>query len=292
MQNNNQNGKTIELFLVNGTFDGIVTAELSNWNGKAIKIPRTELQTSNRLDIKGPGVYFLFCTVEDGNKDGKSGVYIGEAENVADRLLQHIRDHKSGKEPFYWHTAIIFIGNDLNKAYIRYLEHQLVDIAKENSEGNDSFQILTKNTYKNTVLKESQISALETFICNIRVLISTLGYRILETPPKANRNTIQLYCQGRGGRAQGFLSRRGFTVLKGSRVSNSTTSSFEKYGYFKLRQKLETDGIIIDNEFQKDYEFASPSAASSVVKGNTTNGNIEWKTIEGTKLKDLDTSGE
>ena len=31
--------KTIELFLVNGTADSIITAELSNWNGKAIKIP-------------------------------------------------------------------------------------------------------------------------------------------------------------------------------------------------------------------------------------------------------------
>ena len=33
-------GKSIELFLVNGTADSLITAELSNWNGKAIKIPR------------------------------------------------------------------------------------------------------------------------------------------------------------------------------------------------------------------------------------------------------------
>ena len=29
-------GKSIELFLVNGTADSLITAELSNWNGKAI----------------------------------------------------------------------------------------------------------------------------------------------------------------------------------------------------------------------------------------------------------------
>lgn len=34
-------GKAIELFLVNGSADSLTTAELSNWNGKAIKIPRT-----------------------------------------------------------------------------------------------------------------------------------------------------------------------------------------------------------------------------------------------------------
>ena len=28
-----------ELFLVNGSADSLITAELSNWNGKAIKIP-------------------------------------------------------------------------------------------------------------------------------------------------------------------------------------------------------------------------------------------------------------
>ena len=43
-------GKAIELFLVNGTADNLVTAELSNWNGKAIKIPRTEVSGCDRDD--------------------------------------------------------------------------------------------------------------------------------------------------------------------------------------------------------------------------------------------------
>ena len=46
-------GKTIEMFLVDGTADGVVTAELSNWNGKAIKIPRTEVAACERQDIAG-----------------------------------------------------------------------------------------------------------------------------------------------------------------------------------------------------------------------------------------------
>ena len=54
-------GKSIELFLVNGTADSLVTAELSNWNGKSIKIPRTEVQACNREDIKGAGI---FCFVK------------------------------------------------------------------------------------------------------------------------------------------------------------------------------------------------------------------------------------
>lgn len=81
-------GKAIELFLVNGTAESLVTAELSNWNGKAIKIPRTEVQQCNRDDLRNAGVYFLFCK-EDSDIDS---VYIGEVENVLDRLNQHLRD--------------------------------------------------------------------------------------------------------------------------------------------------------------------------------------------------------
>ena len=36
-------GKSIELFLVNGSADSLITAELSNWNSKAIKIPRIDI---------------------------------------------------------------------------------------------------------------------------------------------------------------------------------------------------------------------------------------------------------
>ena len=77
-------GKAIELFLVNGTAESLITAELSNWNGKAIKIPRTEVSACDREDIKGVGVYFLICQEDDGT----DSVYIGEAENVLDRLTE------------------------------------------------------------------------------------------------------------------------------------------------------------------------------------------------------------
>ena len=77
-------GKTIELFWVNGTAESIITAELSNWNGKAIKLPRTEVSGCSREDIAGVGVYFLLCQEDDGT----DSVYIGEAENVHERLLQ------------------------------------------------------------------------------------------------------------------------------------------------------------------------------------------------------------
>lgn len=132
-------GKSIELFLANGTADSLITAELSNWNGKAIKIPRIEVSDCKRDDIKGAGVYFLFCKEEDDS----DSVYIGESETIQERLNQHIRDYNADKEKFYWTTAVIFLGRDLNKALIRYLEDRFVQIARESKR----YKVLTKNTY-------------------------------------------------------------------------------------------------------------------------------------------------
>jgi len=274
-------GKAIELFLVNGTAESLITAELSNWNGKAIKIPRTEVSACDREDIKGVGIYFLICQEDDGT----DSVYIGEAENVLDRLTQHLRDYQSGKEKYYWNTAVIFVGRDLNKALIRYLENRFVEIAKECGR----YTVLTKNTYKNTVLKEAQIASMEEFIDNVKILINTLGYKVLVPIPKANDETIYLYCKGSGASAKGFVSAGGFTVLEGSTVSDHTVPSLETKGksYYNLRNALIKDGTISDRVFTRDYEFKAPSAASAVILGHTSNGNVDWKTADGVKLKDL-----
>ena len=40
--------------------------------------------------------------------------------------------------------------------------------------------------------------------------------------------------------------------------------------------------------YKKDYEFSSPSAAASIFLGRPSNGNDEWKTKKGIKLKDID----
>ncbi len=274
-------GKTIELFLVKGTAESIITAELSNWNGKAIKLPRTEVSGCSREDIAGVGVYFLLCQEDDGT----DSVYIGEAENVHERLLQHMRDYQSGKEKYYWNTVVIFVGRDLNKALIRYLENRLVETARISGR----YQVLTKNTYKNTVLKESQISSMEEFIDNVKILLNVLGYKVLVPAPAAADDTTYLYCKGSGASAKGFVSAGGFTVLSGSVISDHIVPSMETKGksYFNLRNRLEQDGVIADRTFTRDYEFNAPSAASAVILGHTSNGNVDWKTDDGKKLKDL-----
>ena len=139
-------------------------------------------------------------------------------------------------------------------------------------------------------MKESQLAVMEEFIENVKILISTLGYKVLVPAPQATDDTVYLYCKGSGAVAKGFVSSEGFTVLKGSVVSDHIVPSLETRGktYYILRNKLESDGTIVDRKFVRNYEFSAPSAASAVVLGHTSNGNVDWKTSDGTKLKDLE----
>ena len=274
-------GKTIELFLVNGKADSLITAELSNWNGKAIKIPRTEIESYSRDDIKSAGVYFLFCQEDDEN----DSVYIGEAENILDRLKQHMTDYKNDKEYYYWNTVVAFVGNDLTKAHIRYLEDRFVKDARNCGR----YKVITKNTYGNTVLKESQKECMEEFIDNVKIIINALGYKVLEPAPKAQNDTVYLYIKNDSVNAKGYLSSGGFTVCKGSTISNKVADSMEKYvkSYYELRKKLISNATIKDGEFTIDYEFSAPSAAADVILGCSTNGLTIWKNKDGTALKNL-----
>ena len=278
-------GKSIELFLVNGTADSLITAELSNWNGKAIKIPRIEVQSCTRDDICQAGVYFLFCNEDDGAKS----VYIGEAENVKDRLVQHLRDYSSEKEKYYWNTAVIFIGRDLNKALIRYLENRFVEIARDSKR----CVVLTKNTYRNTVMKESQIATMEEFVDNVKILINALGYKVLDPvlQPSSSESSSgineTLYLSSGNASAVGKITTEGFVVLKGATV-NSTTSKSLSAGMAKLRNKLFAEGKVQDLVTTEDILFSSSSAAGTFICGFAVGGPRNWKTKNGTTLKDLE----
>lgn len=278
-------GKSIELFLVNGTADSLIIAELSNWNGKAIKIPRIEVSSCNRDDITQAGVYFLFCKEDDGS----DSVYIGEAENVKDRLVQHLRDYQSEKEKYYWSTAVVFIGRDLNKALIRYLENRFVEIARTSKR----YIVLTKNTYRNTVMKESQIAVMEEFVDNVKILINALGYKVLE--PFAQKDSSAatvddelLYITSGSVNATGKVTAEGFVVFAGATVNEKMSVKSLSAGMQKQRQKLFDSSKVNDLVTTEDILFSSSSAAADFILGYSVSGPRTWKTKDGRTLKEIE----
>ena len=277
-------GKSIELFLANGTADSLITAELSNWNGKAIKIPRIEVSDCKRDDIKGPGVYFLFCREEDDS----DSVYIGESETIQDRLIQHLKDYSADKEKYYWTTAVVFLGRDLNKALIRYLEDRLVQLARESKR----YKVLTKNTYGKTVMKESQTAAMEEFIENIRILINALGYKVLEpTTNNISQSMIDdemLYLNMGGASATGIVTTEGFVLLSGAIVNEKTSEKSLNKGAVAIRKKHFDAGRVKDCKTIEDILFSSSSAAADFVTGYSVSGPANWKDKNGKTLKEIE----
>ena len=278
-------GKSIELFLVNGTADSLIIAELSNWNGKAIKIPRIEVSSCNRDNITQAGVYFLFCKEDDGS----DSVYIGEAENVKDRLVQHLRDYQSEKEKYYWSTAVVFIGRDLNKALIRYLENRFVEIARASKR----YLVLTKNTYRNTVMKESQIAVMEEFVDNVKILINALGYKVLEPFAQVDSSpaTVDdelLYITSGLVNATGKVTAEGFVVFAGATLNEKMSVKSLSVGMQKQRQKLFDSSKVNNLVTTEDILFSSSSAAADFILGYSVSGPKTWKTKDGRTLKELE----
>ena len=279
-------GKTIKIFLIDGDPNGRMSCELSNWSGKAYKIPRIKVKDcSDREDLTtSTGVYLLFGK----DDDGKDQVYIGEAETILKRLNQQL----TSKD--FWNETIVFISKDdnLNKAHIKYLENRLHEIAKSaNRYKVDNSIVPTQSS-----ISESDRAEMEEFIEYIKLLVNTLGHKVFEEKrefkPKQKQATFFIKA-ARGADGQGEPTSDGFVVFKGSKAAativNSMTSNFITY-----RQKLIEEGVLVDKgdffEFTDDYIFSSPSTAAVMVMGRNANGLTEWKSKDGKTLKDFETN--
>ena len=109
-------GKSIRIYLSDGSPSGLRHVEIANWSGQAIACPRSRFSELKKWsESQRPGVYFL---LEKHSTDDKNAVYIGESENVFKRLTDHDR-----KKDF-WNEVILFTSKDenLTKSHIKYLE--------------------------------------------------------------------------------------------------------------------------------------------------------------------------
>ena len=278
-------GKTIKIFLIDGDPNGRMSCELSNWSGKAYKIPRIKIkECSDREDLNSTGVYLLFGK----DDEGRDQVYIGEAESILKRLNQQL----TSKD--FWNETIVFISKDenLNKAHIKYLENRLHEIAKfANRYKVDNSIIPTQSA-----ISESDRAEMEEYIEYIKMLENTLGHKVFdekrEFKPKQKQETFIIKA-ARGADGQGEPTSDGFVVFKGSKAAGSTVASMTS-NFVILRQKLIQDGILINKgeyfEFNEDYIFSSPSTAASIVLGRNANGLTEWKQKNGKTLKEFESN--
>ncbi len=306
--------KTIEIFLPDGEPTGIKIAHIRNRNIEATYIPRARLNdVKPRESLQGVGLYML---VGESDEHAKSRVYIGEAECVFERLIQH-----NAKKDF-WNYAIAVTSNSkhLTKTHVKFLEWLCHDKATTaNRCIVDNSTIPTKSH-----VQESTEADLYDNFESVDLLVSTLGLNVFQplaiaparqkaTAPailnfktdkikRADADVLQsamtvahyanpevigpelgtfFTISARGTQAVGVYTQMGFLVFAGAHCAKKMTPSYEKT-YPKTREALIRDGILVDQgdyyELKETYVFKSPSAASDLVLGRSSNGWTEWKT--------------
>ncbi|WP_417535366.1 GIY-YIG nuclease family protein [Methylophaga sp.] len=272
--------QTIQIFLPFGNPQGTRVAEITTRTVRVFDIPRKLLpEFLNMPESSQVGLYFLFSEVD--NEENIS-CYVGQSGEVGKRLQQH------HQKKDFWHRAIVAVSltNTITDTHAKYLEWASIRLGLDSGR----YQLENGNSgskpHTPAPLEADCVEILET----IRVLMSTLGYPVLEPLPshtKEIQSTIYL-CTARGANARGILSSEGFTVLKGSTCAMKPTAKATPQSIKTRRQKLIDSGVLIMSSdtlvFAKDHLFQSPSGASCSVIYRTSNGWRDWKTAEGVDL--------
>jgi hypothetical protein len=175
-------GASIRLYLADGRADGFRLVEKSNWTGLGMVSSRSDYpRARKRAEYGRPGVYLL--TGPPSGNVLKDQLYVGEADDVRDRVDQHVK----GKD--FWTTVIAFTSKDenLNKAHVRYLEARLVQLAAEAGR----VAVLNGNVPALPKLSEPDRADMETYLREMLVILPLLGivaFEAIETQaPSAAR---------------------------------------------------------------------------------------------------------
>ena len=273
-------GFSIKMFIPDGNSNGLRIIGKSHWTGQGVVFNRSIYNdVKKRHEFTRPGVYVL---VGDNEFGMLPKIYIGEAENILLRMQQHY----AKKE--FWNWCIFFtssVDGGLNKVGVKYLESRLIELAIE------AKLCLLDNDQnsKIPVLSEADIADAEAFLVDMLDIYPLVGleiFRKVQRPKSKNK----LHISGSKISGTGYESSDGFIVCKGTTVNKNNSKSVHNFIIVK-RNELIKQKVIIDNGdnwiFAQDYPFSSPSTASGVILGRSSNGRTTWKDKDGKTLKEI-----
>lgn len=295
-------GKSIELFLADGTPGGIVTAEISGWTGRVTFAPREKLaKLYKREEAKSNGVYILFG--DDPESINSTWAYIGRTENFSARLAEH--DSKKKK----WQRVVVISSfhNSFNEGHWGEIESQLVRTARlaERCSLDEN-----RNNPQGRKLSEAQQAAVEDFIEQVKMVLPILGLDIFRsaetnTDDDASQDVdavvFEMVKPRRRINAKMKVVDGEFFLLKGSTIASACSLNANTEQTKRQAQKIEAtlqklilDGSLIPEgdvgQLTRDLPFKSPSGAADVASGTSANGRTEWKTANGTTYAEWESS--
>ncbi|MCZ4221934.1 GIY-YIG nuclease family protein [Pedobacter rhodius] len=295
-------GKSIRIYLKDGTVTGIKFGEVVNQTIQSISCPRFRTsELKEYAEAKRPGVYFLFGQDEE---TGDPKAYIGEAENVFDRLQNHI----TNKE--FWNEVVFFVSKDenLTKSHVKYLESRLIQIAFFTKR----YTIDNYNQSQLSSLPPADRDAMEEFLTYIKLLIGVLGHKFLEDVTTTSKkkeehipltttiqdseivsmkSNLEIFLSVSGLKAKGLQTDEGIVVLEGSEAAKDLKPSMPN-GYKELRDKLIiNETLVLENNkyiFKKNALFDTASPAAAIIVGYSITGPQTWKDKYGKTLKEIE----
>jgi hypothetical protein len=278
-------GRSLELYFIDGQPDGMLTAEVFNWTGHVLRIPRNQIQEGlKRPEASHTGIYILI-----GEDKGRPLAYIGEAEELKKRIADHVKN-----KPWWNQVVLVSTSADvLHKAHIKFLESRLVSKALKIG----AIDLENGNVPPQSSLTEAAQANMESFLETLDMVLPAIRIDFLldkasssNLAPKSQEvsQKPKLSIVNNNAGTEAFAEFRGadIVVLAGSIIRDRWVGkgSWDS-GYRQLREQLIKSGTVIQKEegltFEEDYAFSSLSASAAVVLGRASNGRIEWK-VSGT----------
>jgi hypothetical protein len=276
-------GFSVRIYIPTGEPEGLRIVEKSNWIGQGIVFPRSQFpEAKRREELRRIGVYILWSTGESGKLPI---AYVGEGDSVLLRLEQHAR----AKD--FWTHAAVFSSKDqnLNKAHVQYIESRLISLADQAKR----CDLNNSNAAQTPSLSDADLADAESFLADVLLCLPVIGVNFFEKPTISSSKSRDLLLRGKGIEARGIDSPEGFVVRSGARAVKVETRSIDA-GSSELRRVLKEKGVLRDAGeallLTQDYAFSSPSTASDVLLGRSSNGRIECKDASGRTLKEIQDS--
>ena len=273
-------GFSVRIFIPYGEPEGLRVIEKSNWTGQGLVFPRSLFpEIRAREELTRTGVYVLWGPDETGQS---RRAYVGEGDSLRSRVDNHVKNKD------FWTHAAAFTSKDqnLNKAHVRYLESRLVRLAREAKR----CEVENENDPKLPSLSDPDKADAELYLADMLLCLPVVGVNFFEMPRAKETKSRKLILSAKGIEARGYESVAGFVVLSDSEAVKKEVPSIPE-SLSGLRSVLISQGVLIDDgavyRLVQNYEFDSPSAASGILLGNSSNGRAEWKDSSGQSLKEI-----
>lgn len=281
-------GRTLKLYLVDGSPTGVITAELGNWSGKVLVASRSALpDLVKRPETGRTGVYLLVGP--DPEKSTRTLAYVGESDAVRKRLVSHDKD--DSKEFFTRICVIVSKDEHLTKAHGRYLESRILALIRRAARAH----AVNRAEPEFRGLPEADIADMARFLSELEVLLPVLGFDLLRkgadeefsTGKAAGTLTTFLLTEG-GADARAREAGGEFVVLAGSKARAAEVGSCPDRIRTVRRELLDEGALVAEPsgefyQFERDVPFGSPSGAAGAVYGGSLSGPKRWR-VEGSDL--------